>query len=129
MAKYYVQCGPVRTILTADSSEQAAFAALDNVLNVHLWIYDDPGLTEADCRNHLMLEALLHLEPSVRVSERGFDREDAELLGTPEFVDRWHRLMIGMNRLFVAAGLPPRPMSCIAGVSGAIVSVAPRLPR
>ncbi len=128
MAKFYVQCGPVRTILTADSIEQAAFSAMDKALSVHLWIYDDEGLSEADCRDHLMLEALLHLEPSIQVSEQGFDRDDAALLGAPEFIDKWHKLMVGMSRLFVAAGLPPRPMSAVAGLS-ATQSTTPRLPR
>ncbi len=128
MAKFYVQCGPVRSILTADSIEQAAFTAMDRTLGIHLWIYDDPGLSEADCHDHLMLEALLHLEPSIRISERGFDRQDAAILGTPEFIERWHKLMVGMNRLFIAAGLPLRPMTAIAGAV-ATSSVAPRLPR
>ncbi len=128
MAKFYVQCGPVRTILTADAVDQAAFAAMDKALGVHLWIYDDEGLSEADCRDHLMLEALLHLDPSIRVSEQGFDRDDAVLVGTPDFIDRWHKLMVGMSRLFVAAGLPPRPMTAVAGVLPA-ASIAPRLPR
>lgn len=128
MAKFYVQCGPVQSVLTADSVEQAAFAVMDRALGSHLWIYDDAGLTESDCRNHLMLEALLHLEPSIRVSEQGFDRPDAAIVGTPETIDRWHRLMVGMSRLFVAAGLPPRPMSMIAAVAPAS-SVAPRYPR
>ena len=110
MSKFYVQCGPIRTIIVSTSREQACLEALDESLQNHLWIYDDPGLSNGDCRNHLMLEALVHLDPSIRVSEQGFDRDDGSLFGTPEVIDRWHRLMTGMNRLFVAAGLPPRTM-------------------
>ena len=83
MAKFYVQCGPIQTILLADSAEQAALSALDRTLQTHLWIYDDAGLTNQDRRDHLMLEALFHLDPTVRVSEQGFDRDDADCLGTP----------------------------------------------
>ncbi|MEM9645605.1 MAG: hypothetical protein AAF989_11490 [Planctomycetota bacterium] len=114
MAKYYVQCGPLRVVMTAESMDHAALSALDRVLNPHLWIYDDADLSEDECRQHLMLEALLHLEPTVRISEQGFGRKDATRLGTPETIDRWHRLMVGMNRLFVAAGLVPRPMVGLA---------------
>lgn len=129
MPKYYVQCGPIQTILNSDSSDQAALAALDRTLQSHLWIYDDRGLTEQECRDHLMLEALFHLEPTIRVSERGFDRADAELVGTPETVDCWHRLMVGMNRLFIAAGLPPRAMAFVASDSPMQESASPRRPR
>ena len=129
MAKYYVQCGSTRCVLTADSLEQAALSAMDRSLQAHLWIYDDPDLDEQDCRDHLMLEALLHLDPSIRISEQGFDRADAAELGTPDTIARWHRLMVGMSRLFVAAGLPPRRMSDIAGVETPSEPVQRRLPR
>ena len=117
MSKYYVQCGPIEVVLAADSVEQAAMAALDRTLQTHLWIYDDPGLTDSDRRGHLMLEALFHLDPMIRVSEQGFNRADAMEVGTPDTVDQWHRLMTGINRLFIAAGLPPRPISSFASTA------------
>lgn len=128
MPKFYVQCGPVQTILSANSVDQAALAALDGSLQTHLWIYDDRDLSHQDCRHHLMLEALMHLEPTVRISQIGFDRTDADQVGTPETIDTWHRLMVGMNRLFIAAGLPPRPMAAIAGYAAPAES-CPRVPR
>jgi hypothetical protein len=114
MPKFYVQCGPIQTILVADSAAHAASRALDATLQNHLWIYDDPGLSERDQHDHLMLEALLHLEPTIGVSEQGFSRPDAILIGTPETIEQWHQLMVGMNRLFVAAGLAPRTMGEVA---------------
>lgn len=120
MAKFYVQCGPVRVILIAEGIRHAALTAIDRVLSPHSWIYDDPDLSEDDRRTHLMLEALLQLDPVIRVSERGFDRRDAREVGTPETVERWHGLITGMNRLFVAAGLPPRRMTelhCLSDVA------------
>lgn len=129
MSKFYIQCGPIQTILTANSISQAALSALDRSLQRHLWIYDDPGLSEYDCRNHLMLEALLHLEPAVRVSEKGFDRLDADVVGTPETIDAWHRLMVGMNRLFIAAGLAPRSMAAVAARPTEPPITTPRRPR
>lgn len=117
MAKFYVQCGNLRVVLAADSVECAAMAGLERALQSHLWIYDDLDLSDDDCRMHLMLEALMHLQPTVRVSEQGFDRDDAVAVGTPETIDRWHRLMIGINRLFVAAGLLPRPIGNLATIA------------
>ena len=128
MSKYYVQCGPIEVILVAGSAEKAAMTAIDRALQNHLWIYDDPGLTDTDRRDHLMLEALFHLDPAIRVSERGMDRSDATLFGTPEMVDRWHRLMTGINRLFIAAGLPPRLISSLASISSPSAKRC-RLPR
>lgn len=115
MPKYYVQCGPVSIVLTASCAESAALAALDRSLQEHVWIYDDAGLSNHDRRTHLMLESLLHLAPTIRISEKGFQSQDYFELGTPETIDQWHRLMEGMNRLFMAAGLPPRSMASIAG--------------
>lgn len=128
MPKFYVQCGPVEVILAAESVSCAALAALDRMLGQHLWIYDDAGLSDHDRHAHLMIEALLHLDPVVRISECGFDREDAQTVGTPETVEMWHGLMTGMNRLFVSAGLMPRNMAAMAGV-GEPLSWASRRPR
>ncbi|TWU41701.1 hypothetical protein Poly51_63740 [Rubripirellula tenax] len=84
-------------------------------LQSHLWIYDDVGMSPQDCHHHLMIEALLHLDPTMKISEIGFDRTDAIIIGTPEAIDAWHHLMVGMNRLFIAAGLAPRTMAAVAG--------------
>lgn len=129
MPKFYVQCGPIQTVLLADSVDHAASCALDPTLQHHLWIYDDPGLTEQNQHDHLMLEALMHLEATIRVSERGFDREDAVRVGTPETIEHWHHLMIGMNRLFVAAGLAPRCRSAVARSSDDQPVAMPRSPK
>lgn len=128
MPKFYVQCGPIEAIIGAQSKEHAAIAALDQTMQMHLWIYDDSGLSDADRRDHLMLEALFHLDPVIRISEQGFDRADALPVGTPEIVDRWHCLMSGINRLFVAAGLRPRAFSALAS-TGAKSPIRRRLPR
>ncbi|QDT12147.1 hypothetical protein [Planctomycetes bacterium K23_9] len=129
MAKFYVQCGPVQIVLQADTVEKAALAAIDHALQSHIWIYDDQDLTESDCQDHLMLEALLHLEPSIRVSEQGFDRKDALHTGTPEMIQHWHQLMVGMRRLFVIAGLESRTMADVASDQAPTPAVGPQLPR
>ncbi|TWT93739.1 hypothetical protein [Stieleria varia] len=114
MAKFYVQCGPVDLVLDGDSPQQAALAAIDRALSPHLWIYDDPGLTENECRQHLMLEALLHLPPSITVSERGFGADDAVCVPTPETIQMWHALMVGVRRLLMKAGID-RTVAVLAG--------------
>lgn len=115
MPKFYVQCGPHAVVLSADSPESAALAALDRTLQHHGWIYTDPGLDDQQCRDHLVLEALLHLDPQIRISERGFDRPDAQQIGTPETVQQWHALMVAVHRLCWAAGFSPRWLAAPSG--------------
>lgn len=114
MSKFYVQCGVTELILASDSSESAALAMIDRILGPHLWIYDDPDLSEMECRQHLMLEALMHLPTCILVSERGFNRADAETISVPETIQSWHALMVGMRRLFSEAGLD-RSIAVLAG--------------
>ena len=111
MSKYYVTCGTHQLLITAECAEQAAMRMMDELMSPHAWIYDDAELSEQTRRDHLVLEALLHLQPEVIVSERGFGRDEAGQYGTPELIDRWHKLMTGLSRLFVAAGLVPRKFS------------------
>lgn len=99
MAKYYVQSGSLRTIITADSPKQAAVRTLDRAFQPHTWIYLDLRLNDRDRHDHLMVEALLNYEPTLRVSERGFDRADALIVGTPDTIERWHRLQGCLRRL------------------------------
>lgn len=108
MSKYYVSCGNHHWVVLADSPESAALRLLDELLGEQLWLYDDVGLTEQDRRDHLVIEALLHLGTEIRVSERGLGRAEAGRFGVPEMLDQWDRLMTAVSRLFLAAGLAPR---------------------
>ncbi|MCO8122957.1 hypothetical protein NHH03_14510 [Stieleria sp. TO1_6] len=129
MAKFYVQCGSIDLVISSDSVDSAAMAIIDRVLAPHLWIYDDQGLSELDCHQHLMLEALLHLPTQICVSQQGFNRKDAEIVSVPETIQTWHALMIGMQRLFAAAGLE-RSVAVLAGARVIDQAVkSPRLPR
>ncbi|MEM0925731.1 MAG: hypothetical protein AAGJ83_06820 [Planctomycetota bacterium] len=142
MGKFYVQCGWEKLVLATDVAESAALCMIDRLLSPHLWIYDDPELSELDCHQHLMLEALLHLPTEIRVSERGFDRYGADAaspksfqreqtdaaFSVPEMIVRWHKLMVGMRRLFAEAGVP-RSVAVLAGaqaIEETFRSVKPR---
>jgi hypothetical protein len=129
MSKFYVQCGATELVLSSDSSDSAALAMIDRLLSPHLWIYDDPGLSEFECRQYLMLEALMHLPTEIRISQQGFGRTDAETRSVPETIQSWHGLMVGMRRLFSEAGLR-RSVAVLAGARAIDGVVAPpRLPR
>lgn len=125
MSKYYVTCGSLELIVTAESAHQAAVRLLDEAMASHVWIYDDADLSDADRRDHLVLEALLHLASTVMVSERGLGKCDAGQFGVPELLEHWHCLMTAVSRLFVAAGLAPRRVL----PAPALQSTCPRVPR
>ncbi|QDS96660.1 hypothetical protein FF011L_54720 [Roseimaritima multifibrata] len=108
MSKFYIVCGSHSLVITAPSADQAALRLIDEVLAPHIWIYDDPDLSNQDRLDHLTLEALLHMEPEVMVSQRGLGRDEAGRFEVPNMIRDWHRLMTGVSRLFVAAGLAPR---------------------
>lgn len=108
MKKYYVQCGSQALVLHALTAQQAALRLMDEALSAHIWIYDDQQLSDRDRRDHIALEALMHLGTVLTVSERGFGGCDAGSFEVPELLDQWHRCMTSVSRLFVSAGLVPR---------------------
>lgn len=85
-------------MLVAESEDHAALLGIDRALRGQRWIYRDDLLDDRTRREHLMLEALLQLDPDIRVSQRGFGRRDAKRVGTPETVTRWHDLMTEVYR-------------------------------
>ncbi len=125
MAKFYVTCGSVQWVVDAESARQAAVRLMDELMGEHVWIYDDADLSEQDRRDHLVLEALLHLGNEVWVSERGINRCEAGVFGVPELLEEWDRLMTAVSRLFVAAGVVPRRVLPAPQPTPA----APRVPR
>jgi len=98
---------------------------MDEALATHLWIYEDAGLAEQDRHDHLVLEALLHLGSTVMVSERGLGNSEAGNFGVPELLSEWHKLMTGISRLLVVAGLDPRRV--LPKVIGK--NISPKYPR
>ena len=108
MAKYYASCGSQTLTITAPTAQFAAMRLIDEAMAAHVWIYDDASLGEQTRRDHLVLEALLHLGATVRVSQRGLGRNDEGEFGAPELVDEWHKLMMGLSQMTIAVGLTQR---------------------
>jgi len=106
MPKFYASCGSQNLVVAADTAEQAAMRLIDELLAAHVWIYEDALLRDQDRRDHLILEALMHLDTTVSVSERGNGHYEAGLFGVPELLDHWHRLMSAVSKALSSAGLP-----------------------
>jgi hypothetical protein len=108
MAKYYATCGSLSLTISAPTAQFAAMRLIDEAMAAHVWIYDDATIKESDRRDHLVLEALMHLGPAVCVSERGLGHNEAGEFGVPELLDQWHRLMTGLSAMTIAVGLTAR---------------------
>ena len=94
MAKYYVQSGPVRLIFTADTAEQAAIDAFQ-------WTCDRQATIDADSPlEHLRIAERngWQLHEEVFVSERGFDRTDADCFDTLLVVAQWQEALAAAPR-------------------------------
>ncbi|MCA9126493.1 MAG: hypothetical protein KDB22_05385 [Planctomycetales bacterium] len=124
MPKYYAVCGSHALVVTADGPAHAAMRLVDEVLAPHMWIYDDESISDQDRRDHVTLEALLHLSSSVCVSQRGLGRRDCGEYGVPELLDEWHCLMAAAQKLFIAAGVPRRILPTVLDQQR-----SPQLPR
>lgn len=129
MAKFYVRCGMRNVIVDAADAQAAAMHLIDTAMEPHVWVYDDPGLSDAERQDHLMLEALLHMSPEIRVSQKGHGRDDAIVIGTPETIQAWHQTMTGLSNLLISAGLCPRPMRQLAVAPAELAAEAPSRTR
>ena len=78
MAKFYVQSGNLQVVLSARDSRCAAIWAAHRTLSRTL-----PFLCE-DAEDYRGLADLTRLGDTIRVSQRGFDRDDARVFDTLE---------------------------------------------
>lgn len=99
MAKYYIQSGNVHTVISADDSEKAALWVVHKAMQQVVPVYEDAELTPDQKSEVAIVQGIMVLGNTMRVSEVGFDRLDAEHLDTFELVVHWHQLMIALARL------------------------------
>jgi hypothetical protein len=93
MAKFYVQSGNVEMVLQARDCRCAAIWATHRTLGSSL-----PFLCE-EAEGYAYLADITRLGETIRVSERGFDRDDAFEFDTLEVVGEWNQLLVALDRL------------------------------
>jgi hypothetical protein len=93
MAKFYVQSGNLEVVLQAHDSRCAAIWAVHKTLGQSL-----PFLCE-EAGDYAELADLTRLGDSVSVSERGFDRVDADVFETLDIVTEWNQLLVALDRM------------------------------
>ena len=93
MPKFYVQSGNVEMVLQAHDSRCAAIWAIHRTLGQSL-----PFLCEAT-ESYAELADITRLGDAIVVSERGFDRGDAQWYDTLEIITEWNQLLVALDRL------------------------------
>ena len=93
MPKFYVQSGSVEMLLQAHDSRCAAIWAVHRTLSQSL-----PFLCE-EPEDYVAVADVTRLGDTVQVSQRGFDRDDAQAFETLEIVSEWNRLLVALDRL------------------------------
>jgi hypothetical protein len=99
MAKFYIQSGTVRAILDTDETQKAALWAVHRVMQQIAPVYEDVEMSFEDKQAITEVEGLLTLDDTIRISELGFDDENAQHIETYDVVVEWHQLMIAFDKL------------------------------
>ena len=93
MPKFYVQSGDLKMVLQARDSRCAAIWAAHRTLSGTL-----PFLCEEPA-DYSRLTDLTQLGETIRVSQRGFHRDDAIVFDTLDIVTEWNQLLVALDRL------------------------------
>ncbi|MFK8111976.1 MAG: hypothetical protein AB8B91_07225 [Rubripirellula sp.] len=99
MSKYYVQSGTMRTIVQAESSRKAALWAVHQAMQQVLPIEDHSEDSPQAKSDKASEGGVAVLSAKVKVSEQGFDREDANTMPTLEVVTEWNQMVTTLDRL------------------------------
>ncbi len=105
MAKYYVQSGNLRTLISAQDTEKAALWAVHCAMRQVIPVYDDEELSPQEKGQLSVVDGVRVLGNTIRISELGFDRDDAAELDTFELLIHWHQLMLALSRLEAMASI------------------------
>jgi hypothetical protein len=99
MAKFYVQSGTVSTIISAEDAERAALWAVHCAMRQVVPVYEDEELTPDEKSQVGVVQGIMVLGNSIRISEIGFDRSDSLEMDTFEMLVQWHQLMVALAKL------------------------------
>ncbi|QDV22455.1 hypothetical protein [Aureliella helgolandensis] len=99
MAKFYVQSGNIRTVISADDGEKAALWIVHRAMQQVVPVYDDHELSPEQKSETAVIKGLIVLGNSILVNEVGFDHEDSQEMDTFELVMHWQQLMAALSKL------------------------------
>jgi hypothetical protein len=94
MAKFYVESGNLRSIISANNSRGAALWAAHRTLSDVLPFVGD------ECENPTNDKGQpFKLGETVRVSQRGFGRADCRSYPTLDLISEWSQWIVALSRL------------------------------
>ncbi len=89
MAKFYVQSGSIQAVIDSVDIDRAALWVVHRVMNSTLPL---DGIDDSRLVTDVTEETGQHLGHTIRISELGFDREDAAVIDTLETFRHWYEL-------------------------------------
>lgn len=98
MAKYYVESGTLRTIISADDPQKAALLAVHQAIGQTIPLASDEPEPEAK-QAQFEFRGLEVLGDDIRLSERGFGRDDGLRLDTYDTLIHWSQLLAAVAKL------------------------------
>ncbi|MGV3486798.1 MAG: hypothetical protein ACO1RT_20450 [Planctomycetaceae bacterium] len=98
MAKYYVESGTLRCVVSAENARAAALWAVHRAMQ-QIMPLDDPADATPELKQQRSREGVMVLGSTVRTSERGYGGTDGEQLPTFEVVTQWNQLVNTLDRL------------------------------
>ncbi len=99
MAKYYVESGTLQVVSEADDAQGAALWGVHRCMEQVLPICPDDPLSPVQKEEHLRQRGCYVLGETMRISEKGFGRKDAEVHDTAQLFAEWNQLMAAMSKL------------------------------
>lgn len=99
MAKFYVESGTVQLVTDADDDRGAALWAMHLCIEQVLPICPSDPLSASEKGERIHQRGCYVLDRTIRTSEKGFGREDAEVHDTGELFAEWNQLLTAMTRL------------------------------
>ncbi|QDV61204.1 hypothetical protein [Crateriforma conspicua] len=99
MDKFYVQSGSFRCVVQADDSRKAALWAVHQVMGQILPIDGDEPTGSESADGNEASKPVAVLGGRVKVSRRGYDRDDAGEMPTMDVVADWNQMVTTLDRL------------------------------
>ncbi len=99
MAKFYVQSGTLKMVVHADGADRAALWAAHQALAQVLPVFDDEELSPLEKQAVATFRGTLVLDETIRLSQRGYDRDDALVVQTSDVVTEWSQLVIALQKI------------------------------
>jgi hypothetical protein len=99
MAKFYVQCGSFREVVTADDAEKAALWGMHIIMEKVLPLDELDWVETQDLAVAKYKSGFTELGEQVLVSERGFDRDECGKFETEPLLKEWNQLLVAVARI------------------------------